>query len=186
MLRKPNAMESKKSQLNPNAPVFIPRSQQASQEKGGTHEGIPADSKVLGSTCGQPSGAPFAPNELSDIEPFGSEEFSEVAHEFFGLTEDPFPAENIEQQSNRMGDDNSAMRSLAVKFPGYSEESILDVYAANDGDMEATIEMLAQLETFGTVDSLPDTLGIGDTSTTWPPDDRIPSSSSDPGSSSGY
>lgn len=148
-VEKANAMESKKSQLNPNAPVFIPRSQQTSQEKGGCHEshdGIPADLKALGSTCGQPSGSPFSPSASSDIEPFSSEEFSELAHEFFGLTEEPLPPANIEQQLNWMGDDKSALRSLAVKFPGYAEESILDVYAANGGDMEATIEMLDQLE----------------------------------------
>lgn len=35
---------------------------------------------------------------------------------------------------------------LLVTFSGLSQESITDVYLANSGDLEATIEMLNQLE----------------------------------------
>lgn len=35
---------------------------------------------------------------------------------------------------------------LLVTFSGLSQESITDVYLANSGDLEATIEMLTQLE----------------------------------------
>lgn len=35
---------------------------------------------------------------------------------------------------------------LLVTFSGLSQESITDVYLANGGDLEATIEMLSQLE----------------------------------------
>ncbi|CAH2073053.1 unnamed protein product, partial [Thlaspi arvense] len=38
---------------------------------------------------------------------------------------------------------------LLVTFSGLSQESITDVYLANGGDLEATIEMLNQLELFG-------------------------------------
>ncbi|XP_050364517.1 polyadenylate-binding protein-interacting protein 5-like [Argentina anserina] len=55
---------------------------------------------------------------------------------------------------------------LQMQFPGISEQSLADVYLANKGDLEATIDMLNQLE-FYTVESsegLPDTLDIGDVS----------------------
>nr|KJB64550.1 hypothetical protein B456_010G053700 [Gossypium raimondii]KJB64551.1 hypothetical protein B456_010G053700 [Gossypium raimondii] len=35
---------------------------------------------------------------------------------------------------------------LRMTFPGLSNESLLDVYLANDGDFEATVDMLNQLE----------------------------------------
>jgi len=37
---------------------------------------------------------------------------------------------------------------LLVTFSGLSQESITDVYLANGGDLEATIEMLNQLEVY--------------------------------------
>ncbi|XVF34448.1 hypothetical protein REPUB_Repub18cG0059700 [Reevesia pubescens] len=55
---------------------------------------------------------------------------------------------------------------LRMTFPGLSNESLLDVYLANNGDLEATVDMLNQLEMY-TVESsetLPDTLDIGDVS----------------------
>ncbi|KAK8476046.1 hypothetical protein V6N13_107633 [Hibiscus sabdariffa] len=55
---------------------------------------------------------------------------------------------------------------LRMTFPDFSNESLLDVYMANGGDLEAAVDMLNQLE-MDTVESsglLPDTLGIGDVS----------------------
>ncbi|KAK2983129.1 hypothetical protein RJ640_022601 [Escallonia rubra] len=53
---------------------------------------------------------------------------------------------------------------LQVTFPGVSEESLTDVYAANKGDLEATVDMLNQLELYtgDSFENLPDTLDIGD------------------------
>ncbi|GMI97605.1 INCREASED POLYPLOIDY LEVEL IN DARKNESS 1, CTC-interacting domain 5 [Hibiscus trionum] len=55
---------------------------------------------------------------------------------------------------------------LRMTFPGLSNESLMDVYLANGGDFEATIDMLNQLEmnTVESSESLPDTLDIGDVS----------------------
>ncbi|KAF2286912.1 hypothetical protein GH714_035282 [Hevea brasiliensis] len=55
---------------------------------------------------------------------------------------------------------------LGMTFPGISDESLNDVYMANMGDLEATIDMLNQLEfdTFESPENLPDTLDIGDVS----------------------
>ncbi|TXG62080.1 hypothetical protein EZV62_013443 [Acer yangbiense] len=58
------------------------------------------------------------------------------------------------------------MEYLQMSFPGLSDQSLNDVYLANNGDLEATIDMLTQLE-FDTMESseiLPDTLDIGDVS----------------------
>ncbi|KAL5576402.1 hypothetical protein UlMin_018101 [Ulmus minor] len=55
---------------------------------------------------------------------------------------------------------------LKMTFPGLSDQSLADVYVANRGDLDATIDMLNQLE-FHTVESsesLPDSLDIGDVS----------------------
>lgn len=45
-------------------------------------------------------------------------------------------------------DDESDMdlEYLCMAFPGLSNDSLLDVYLANNGDFEATIDMLNQLE----------------------------------------
>jgi hypothetical protein len=53
---------------------------------------------------------------------------------------------------------------LLVTFSNLSHESINDVYMANNGDLDATIEMLSQLEIYSSEaqEYLPDTLDIGD------------------------
>ncbi|KAK9273310.1 hypothetical protein L1049_018117 [Liquidambar formosana] len=55
---------------------------------------------------------------------------------------------------------------LQMTFPGLSDQSLTDVYVANNGDLEATVEMLSQLEDYNVESSenLPDTLDIGDVS----------------------
>lgn len=37
---------------------------------------------------------------------------------------------------------------LQMSFPGISDQSLTDVYAANRGDLEATVDMLNQLEVY--------------------------------------
>jgi len=50
--------------------------------------------------------------------------------------------------SSHMRDDDSEMEMefLLASFSNLSDESICDVYLANNGDLDATIEMLTQLE----------------------------------------
>ncbi|CAN7024974.1 unnamed protein product [Brassica rapa subsp. trilocularis] len=66
---------------------------------------------------------------------------------------------------------------LSATFFDLSHESISDVYLANNGDLDATIEMLNQLEIYSTEaqEYLPDTLDIGDV-----PETTAPSTSSAP------
>ncbi|XVF47936.1 hypothetical protein PTKIN_Ptkin03bG0149600 [Pterospermum kingtungense] len=53
-----------------------------------------------------------------------------------------------EMADNQILDEESDMdlEYLRMTFPGLSNESLLDVYVANNGDLEATIDMLNQLE----------------------------------------
>ncbi|KAF9614762.1 hypothetical protein IFM89_020616 [Coptis chinensis] len=52
---------------------------------------------------------------------------------------------------------------LSRNYPGVSDQSIVDVYFANAGDLEASLDMLKQLEFPVEFDQcLPDTLDIGD------------------------
>ncbi|CAL8996728.1 unnamed protein product [Prunus brigantina] len=63
-------------------------------------------------------------------------------------------------------DFDMALDYLEMTFPGISDQSLTDVYLANKGDLDATIDMLNQLEfyTVESSESLPDTLDIGDVS----------------------
>ncbi|KAF3567855.1 hypothetical protein DY000_02011315 [Brassica cretica] len=58
------------------------------------------------------------------------------------------------------------MEFLLANFSDLSIESVRDVYLANDGDVDATIEMLTQLEVYSNEAEeylpLPDTLDLGD------------------------
>ncbi|CAH8281569.1 unnamed protein product [Eruca vesicaria subsp. sativa] len=69
---------------------------------------------------------------------------------------------------------------LLVTFSGLSQESITDVYLANCGDLEATIEMLNQLEIYSNEaqENLPETLDIGDMCESGPSTQSAPLSSS--------
>lgn len=51
---------------------------------------------------------------------------------------------------------------LQMSFPGMSDQSLMDVYTLSDCDLEASLEMLSQLESVETSDCLPDALDIGD------------------------
>ncbi|CAH8363161.1 unnamed protein product [Eruca vesicaria subsp. sativa] len=69
------------------------------------------------------------------------------------------------------------MEYLLASFPGLSDESIRDVYLANNGDLDATIEMINELGIYSNEadEFLPDTLDIGDV-----PETIEPSTSSAP------
>ncbi|KAK4770063.1 hypothetical protein SAY87_030595 [Trapa incisa] len=59
---------------------------------------------------------------------------------------------------------------LEMRFPELSQESLSDVYLANRGDIEASIDMLNDLEfsPYEFPESLPETLDIGDVAETVP------------------
>ncbi|XP_017236882.1 polyadenylate-binding protein-interacting protein 5 [Daucus carota subsp. sativus] len=69
-------------------------------------------------------------------------------------------------QEKHKSDDDSDMdlTYLQMTFPGVSDDSLSDVYLINKGDLDATVDMLNQLELYPTdySENLPDTLDIGD------------------------
>ncbi|KAJ0253201.1 hypothetical protein HA466_0122680 [Hirschfeldia incana] len=97
------------------------------------------------------------------------------------------------QGKGHVMDDEMEMEFLLASFSGLSDESIRDVYLANNGDLDATMDMLTQLEIFSNEaeDYLPDTLDIGDvpetveTSTSSAPPKQKSASNEASGSSSG-
>ncbi|CAN6442193.1 unnamed protein product [Victoria cruziana] len=135
-------MESKKFFLNPNAPVFIPGNLPPSRGKSISRDGDPGDQEakaVTGFLCGEASS--------NASKAFESDDPSQMTGEILEFMEDPFSSGSDEQAETNPHDTVAFdLRSLSLMFPGFSEESILDVYAANDGDIEAATEMLAQLE----------------------------------------
>ncbi|KAF3780355.1 hypothetical protein EJ110_NYTH39405 [Nymphaea thermarum] len=138
-------MESKKFYLNPNAPVFVPSNLTPSQGKIISLDSDPADQEAKGVAHSLCSDALTNANVFS--ESFESDHLSQVTGEIREFKGDPFPS-GSDEQAQISPDDivASDLRSLSVMFPGYSEESILDVYDANDGDIEAAKEMLTHLE----------------------------------------
>ncbi|KAJ1414068.1 Ubiquitin system component Cue [Sesbania bispinosa] len=77
------------------------------------------------------------------------------------------PSQNVTELTNKQLADEELdidMEYLRMAFPGISDQSLLDVYNVNNGDLDAAIDMLSQLEFDGCdlSGSLPDTLDIGD------------------------
>ncbi|WZY79373.1 hypothetical protein YC2023_025757 [Brassica napus] len=87
------------------------------------------------------------------------------------------PAASEKQMSDEDLEMDVDIEFLLATFSDLSYESISDVYLANNGDLDATIEMLTQLEIFSNEaeEYLPDTLDIGDV-----PETIEPSTSSAP------
>ncbi|KAK1375862.1 polyadenylate-binding protein-interacting protein 5 [Heracleum sosnowskyi] len=67
-------------------------------------------------------------------------------------------------EKHKLDDDSDMdLTYLQMTFPGVSDESLSDVYLINKGDLDATVDMLNQLELYTDYsENLPDTLDIGD------------------------
>ncbi|TYJ14070.1 hypothetical protein E1A91_A10G092500v1 [Gossypium mustelinum] len=95
-----------------------------------------------------------------------------IGNHLVALKNDPGHGSLMQNQGEMSGEQimdeefDMDLEYLRMKFPGLSNDSVLDVYMANNGDLEATIDMLNQLEmyTVESSDTLPDTLDIGDIS----------------------
>ncbi|XP_047307366.1 polyadenylate-binding protein-interacting protein 5-like [Impatiens glandulifera] len=71
---------------------------------------------------------------------------------------------NNDKETNMVEEFDMALTYLQMICPGISEESLTEVFLANKGDLEATVEMLRQLEMDidDCCEHLPDSLDIGD------------------------
>ncbi|XP_058111670.1 polyadenylate-binding protein-interacting protein 5-like [Magnolia sinica] len=176
-------MKPGKSSLNPYAASFVPLSRRGINDENKAHITTYRDhksdggteifnaNKVENNTPQTMSGESKNPMETaqnaqkSNI--LGTEEdWSQKGHNFYSF-EDSMPRDMNDrtEKENPAEDYEVDMAYLAAAFPGISEQSLVDVYFANQGDLEASIEMLIQLE--GQPDDfqrLPQTLNIGDVS----------------------
>ncbi|KAK1550094.1 hypothetical protein Q3G72_013518 [Acer saccharum] len=160
------AMKSGVSSLNPYAASYVPLSKREAYSR---TEHTAKDSKSEHVWYGHPVNVTqnqYQSNVSLDAVGQGAERYS--IHEASSVKNHPVHGSYGSSSSKQTVDEefDMDMEYLQMTFPGLSYQSLNDVYLANNGDLEATIDMLAQLE-FDTMESseiLPDTLDIGDVS----------------------
>ncbi|KAL6331172.1 hypothetical protein AAG906_009600 [Vitis piasezkii] len=150
-------MKSGTSSLNPFAESYIPLSKREPKNEGKTSE-ITAEKspKSSGETTWFDTRSQ-GPKETKQIYLQSDASFDLNIH---GIEElligEDFMKKGHENPSNETEkyytDEDSQMdlAYLGTLFPGISDQSLLDVYTANGGDLEASIDMLNQLE-FGLI-----------------------------------
>ncbi|KAL5975610.1 hypothetical protein ACLOJK_019935 [Asimina triloba] len=128
-------MKPGKSLLNPYAEAFVPLYRQVSHDSDGSTE-------ILGHANEVVNQAP----EITIEETKNPIVNAENDHKF-GTEEDwSQNVNNGTEKKSAIEDFEVDMAYLAAAFPGISEQSLIDVYFANHGDLEASIDMLIQLE----------------------------------------
>ncbi|XP_020522875.1 polyadenylate-binding protein-interacting protein 6 isoform X2 [Amborella trichopoda] len=150
-------MEASKSQLNPYATAYIPLSQRQPQlthnktisEKSTENFGILTE-KIITGTMKPVDGASQyqLPDDISldfhipeEDELFDPDDFLPPGHEY-----ESFRMKGGMDKSQGFERDSQWLEVLLARFPGFSEECLIDVYSANSGHMPSTIDMLSQLE----------------------------------------
>ncbi|KAJ0248552.1 Polyadenylate-binding protein-interacting protein 6 [Hirschfeldia incana] len=151
------AMKPGGSALNPHAAAYIPLSKRegaSAKPAATTHHHVQY----------QPCGASYGYDGVQGMGSFpGSQMYM------------PTKTTTTYSSDKKMRDEDLEMdmefEYLLATFSALSQESINDVYLANNGDLDATIEMLNQLEIYSTEaqEYLPDTLDIGDVPETTTP-----------------
>ncbi|KAL1212662.1 Polyadenylate-binding protein-interacting protein 6 [Cardamine amara subsp. amara] len=135
------------SSLNPNAAAYVPLSKR---------QAYSADEVLRSTKPATHHVQQYRPHYVPHFQGMGSYPGSQM----------PMPKNMV--YNHQMKDEDLEMdmdiEFLLVTFSDLSHESINDVYMANNGDLDATIEMLNQLEIYSTEaqEYLPDTLDIGD------------------------
>ncbi|CAH1424342.1 unnamed protein product [Lactuca virosa] len=149
----PRTMKARSSSLNPYATSYIPLSRRGPTT---THETKGYESTYVSpANTTQNHGASESPDSLKLKNHSGFESYGSSSHS----------AEVAGKQALDIDHDMN-LAYLQMTFPGVSDESLSSVYMANRGDMEATVDMLNQLEMHSGdfSENLPDSLDIGDVS----------------------
>uniref|UniRef100_A0A5B7C3F4 Putative polyadenylate-binding protein-interacting protein n=1 Tax=Davidia involucrata TaxID=16924 RepID=A0A5B7C3F4_DAVIN len=165
-------MKTGTSSLNPYAASYIPLSRRGAMDENNDYKLTAKDSKNGNETIWSGQNQHQSKESQNyNIHGTGilplSEDFTLKAHRVHGSYGSS--SHNLSEMTQKQILDEEFDMDLAylqMTFPGISDGSLSDVYAANKGDLEATVDMLSQLELY-TVDSseiLPDTLDIGDVS----------------------
>lgn len=151
-------MKARTSSLNPYATSYIPLSRRGTttnETKG--YESTYDHGNTNTTTQNQsPRYSVESPDSLKLKNHSGFESYGSSSHS----------AEVAGKQAMDVIDHDMNLAYLQMTFPGVSEESLSSVYMANRGDMEATVDMLNQLELHSGdfSENLPDSLDIGDVS----------------------
>ncbi|KAK7320718.1 hypothetical protein VNO77_30447 [Canavalia gladiata] len=158
-------MKPQASSLNPYAASYIPLSKRETDGRtslierdsgnyGGTvwfqtHQETASDQRLVNSSTGKPVAFPVKSQPASSS-------YSSSSQNVVELTDKQLLDEELDMD----------IEYLRMTFPGISDQSLVDVYNVNRGDLDAAVDMLNQLE-FDSVQSsgsLPETLDIGDVS----------------------
>ncbi|GMH10822.1 hypothetical protein Nepgr_012663 [Nepenthes gracilis] len=146
-------MKPGQSTLNPYAESYIPL---AKREVNGNNQ----DNKTMleGNVAPDTNGNQTLPTTVD----------SKVNNQEIDHSGD-IPSQNpLEMAENKLSDEEFEMHLafLQMTFPDLSDQSLIDFYSANRGDLYATVDMLSHLEshTVDAADNLPDALDIGDVS----------------------
>ncbi|XP_047329694.1 polyadenylate-binding protein-interacting protein 5-like [Impatiens glandulifera] len=140
----------KSSSLNPYAEPYIPLSRRNEALK-------EIDYNLMGN------------DDLKDVN-LNHHQYQQTAALFDGSTSESSnrrrrrSAIDDDKETNMEEEFDMGLTYLEMIFPGISEESLAEVFLANKGDLEATVEMLRQLEMDidDCCEYLPDSLDIGD------------------------
>ncbi|XP_022543403.1 polyadenylate-binding protein-interacting protein 6 isoform X1 [Brassica napus] len=148
------AMKPGGSALNPHAAAYVPLSKR---------EGASASAKPAA-----------ASTHHVQYQPYGAYGYGDQGSQMYMPKTTYSSDKQLRDEDLEM---DMEIEYLSATFFDLSHESISDVYLANNGDLDATIEMLNQLEIYSTEaqEYLPDTLDIGDV-----PETITPSTSSAP------
>ncbi|KAG8657370.1 hypothetical protein MANES_03G064800v8 [Manihot esculenta] len=142
------------STLNPYAASYIPLSEREAAEEikvprvttkvsqigNQTIWNEPAEHTTHNRQHNQSSSIP----QVSVLKSHSAHGFYDSVHGFYGSS-----SQNLSELANKqMMDEEFDMdlEYLQMTFPGISNESLNDVYMANKGDLEATIDMINELE----------------------------------------
>ncbi|KAF5806862.1 putative polyadenylate-binding protein-interacting protein [Helianthus annuus] len=148
-------MKARSSSLNPYATSYIPLSRRGATDESKTYDHGNATLNQSPRYSENHDTVPESPHslKLKNHSGFGSYGSSSHTAELAGKQ-----ALDIDHDMN--------LAYLQMVFPGVSDESLSSVYTACNGDIEAAVEMLSQLELHSGdfTENLPDSLDIGDVS----------------------
>lgn len=142
------------SSLNPYAAAYIPLSKRETDDR--TYL-TAKDSKSINNTVWLGNPENITQNQQycqASLECDAHRMPKQVSQEVFTMKSHPAygsygtSSQNVNEAAERMADEQFDMdlEYLQMTFPGISDQSLTDVYLANKGDLEATVDMLNQLE----------------------------------------
>ncbi|KVH08887.1 polyadenylate-binding protein-interacting protein 5 [Cynara cardunculus var. scolymus] len=158
-------MKARASSLNPYATSYVPLSRRGPNDESKGHESTVTDSKMRNQAAwlAYDPGSTTQNYDASTAVPDSPDSLKLKNHSVFGSSS--HSAELAGKQAMDVDHDMN-LAYLQMIFSGVSDESLSSVYTANGGDMEATVEMLNQLEVHSGdfSENLPESLDIGDVS----------------------